>query len=123
MELRVNLTQLTVILGALLALGACNRHTSVSSTTSTEIKASETKATVRFGCVKTGGALCNYVVFTSNCTDGVGANGKPSKTCIHQVLEELSLHEGESKGFSDLPVDFKQCSAIGEKPQYPLCAK
>lgn len=112
------------MLGALFMLGGCDLHVSSnSSKTSGQVKSTVAgTAAVTFECVKSNSSVCNYVLFTSNCSNGSGANGKPSLTCTHQVLEEFSLHEGETKELSGLPTAVKHCSAIGEKPKFPMCA-
>lgn len=105
-------------------LGACNSNaTSVSTKTTEQVNATAAgMSSVKFECVKSNGAICHSVVFTSSCSSGPGANGMPSQTCTHQVLAEISLREGESKEISGLPAGFKHCTAIGDKPKFPACA-
>jgi hypothetical protein len=111
-------------------LGGCdvttssNRSTTSTATTTTASSTSAVNGVQvsRFDCAKSASSFCNYVLFTSTCSDGVGSNGRPSLTCVHQVVEEFSLREGESKEFSALPAGYRICSSIGEKPVFPKCA-
>lgn len=111
-------------LGVLLVLGACDSHVSSTvASTSDQVKSTITgAASVKFECARSNSSLCNYVVFTSNCSSGSGENGKPTMTCTHQVLDQFSLREGESKEISGLPPGVKHCTAIGEQPKFPTCA-
>jgi hypothetical protein len=114
----------TLIFSTLLMLWACDSHVSSKvESTADQVKLTVSgAASVKFNCTKSNSSLCNYVVFTSNCSSGSGSNGKSPMACTHQVLEEFSLREGESKELSGLPVGFKHCSLVSEKPKIPMCA-
>ncbi|MEH0167362.1 hypothetical protein [Roseateles microcysteis] len=75
----------------------------------------------RFECVKSPTGECNYTLYTTQCQTGDGERGKPATTCTHQVVEEFTLTQGQSREVRDLPNNYKQCMKVGSKPVVPNC--
>ncbi len=75
----------------------------------------------RFECVTSPTGECNYALYTSRCQTASGEGGKPATTCTHQVFDEFTLAQGESREVRDLPSNYKQCMRVKGKPNVPNC--
>ena len=75
----------------------------------------------RFECVQSPTGECNYALYTSRCVTADGEGGKPATTCTHQVFEEFTLPQGQTRDVHDLPGNYKQCMKVKSKPVVPNC--
>lgn len=80
-----------------------------------------TAGSARFECVKSPTGECNYALYTSRCQSASGEGGKPATTCTHQVFEEFTIAEGQTRDVRDLPNNYKQCMRVKSKPNVPNC--
>jgi len=75
----------------------------------------------RFECVQSPTGECNYALYTTRCQTASGEGGKPATTCTHQVFDEFTLAQGETRDVRDLPNNYKQCMKVKNKPAVPNC--
>ena len=122
----VNSRPLAVIaaLGASVLLAACSisitapAHDSDSSTGRMKLS---TSGATRFECVQSSTGECNYALYTTRCQTSTGEGGKPATTCTHQVFDEFTLAQGQTRELRDLPNNYKQCMKVKSKPNVPNC--
>lgn len=77
---------------------------------------------VRFECVKSPSGECHYALYTTRCqSSSSGEGGKPATTCTHQVFDEFTLTEGQTRELRELPDNYKQCMRVKGKPTVPHC--
>ena len=93
-------------------------HDSDSSTGRMKLS---TSGTTRFECVQSSTGECHYALYTSHCQTSSGEGGKPATTCTHQVFEEFTLAQGQTRELRELPNNYKQCMAVKSKPNVPNC--
>jgi len=75
----------------------------------------------RFECVESPTGECHYALYTSRCQTATGEGGKPATTCTHQVFDEFTIAQGQTREVRDLPKDYKQCMKVKSKPTVPSC--
>ncbi|MCC2958106.1 hypothetical protein LK542_21005 [Massilia sp. IC2-477] len=66
---------------------------------------------------------CAFLLYASDCKEAAVKNGSPSLVCTHAVFAEFKLKNGESKTFTDLPPNVKQCQARNGKLSFPDCMR
>lgn len=74
-----------------------------------------------FECVTSPTGECHYALYTSRCQSASGEGGKPATTCTHQVFDEFTLAQGQTRDVRDLPNNYKQCMKVKSTPTVPNC--
>ena len=108
------------LLGALL-LGGCAISVTHNDDGGGSSKLVRTAGMAKFECVQSPSGQCHYALYTSRCQSVDGEGGKPATTCTHQVFEQFSIASGETRSFSNLPANYKQCMKPSGKPEVPSC--
>jgi hypothetical protein len=80
-----------------------------------------TSKTASFECVKSPTGQCHYALYTTRCETATGEGGKPATTCTHQVFDQFTVIQGETREVRDLPSSYRQCMKVKDMPTVPNC--
>jgi hypothetical protein len=111
-----------ITLAAMLGCGRVIDQTTTKLVTTTATAATTATTSRTMSCGSQVDGECSYLLYSSDCNEGNPKNGHRVLVCTHEVISEFSLKPGESRSFTNLAGNVKQCSSLPkEKPKFPDC--